>query len=135
MTATRVLHLAERDVWEAAPATGAYAGSTRGRTVSEVGFVHLSTAAQLPAVMAYAYADVPAARLVLLVVDLSALAAHGIEVRWENLDGGAEPYPHAYGTVPLDAIVAALPMATDDAGALALPDLHGLGVLEHPPVR
>lgn len=128
----RVLHLADRTAWAAAQATGQYSGSTRGRTLAEVGYVHASTSAQLPAVMAAVYDDLPADDLVLLVVDLPAVAARGIEVRWENLDGGTEPYPHLYGPIPVDAVVAALPLAHDDDGALVLPDLAGLGVLEHP---
>ena len=127
----RVLHLADRAAWASAQATGQYSGSARGRSLAEVGYVHASTSAQLPAVMAAVYDGVPADDLVLLVVDLPAVAARAIEVRWENLDGGTEPYPHLYGPIPVDSVVAALPLAPDD-DALVLPDLAGLGVLEHP---
>src|SRR5665647_2860025 len=96
----RVLHLADRTAW---------------------------ASAQLPAVMAAVYDDVPADDLVLLVVDLPAVAARGIEVRWENLDGGTEPHPHLYGPIPVDAVAAALPRAHDDDGARGLPDLAGRG--------
>ena len=132
--ATRVLHLAERAAWSADAVGEVYAGSTRGRSVAEVGFVHMSTAAQLPAVMAALYADVPAADLVLLVVDLPALAARGVPVRWENLEGGDVVFPHAYGALPREAVVAVLDLvpAEDGVGA-GLPDLAGLGVLTGPP--
>lgn len=130
----RVLHLADRAAWSAARATGTYRGSTRGLAVEDVGFVHMSTATQLPAVLAFLYSDVPAGELVLLVVGLAELADHGIEVRWENLDGGAEPYPHAYGPLPLAAVVATLDVE-GTAGALTLPDLSGLGVVQGPPTQ
>lgn len=106
----RVLHLAERDALAAMMADGQYTGSTRGYGLDEVGFVHMSTTGQLPGVMAYLFADVPPEDLVLLVVDLATLTSHGIEVRWEHAEDGAEPYPHVYGPVPLDAIVATLPL-------------------------
>lgn len=129
----RVLHLAERPAWDAALATGRYTGSTRGRALDEVGFVHLSTAGQLPGVMAVVFAEVPAEHLVLLVVDLSAVEARGTAVRWENLDGGTEPYPHVYGPIAVEDVVATLPLDTADGGALELPSLAGLEVLDQPP--
>ncbi len=37
-----LLHLAEAPLWEAARGTGTYEMSTRGRTLQEEGFIHLS---------------------------------------------------------------------------------------------
>ncbi len=127
--AGRVLHLAEAEAWRRGQQCGAYTGSTRGADLADVGYVHMSTAAQLPAVIAFLYADVAPDELVLLVVDLATLAAAGVEVRWEALEGAGSAFPHAYGAVPVAAVVAALDLATDDAGRLALPDLAGLHVL------
>lgn len=128
----RVLHLADRAAWRRAERTGSYTGSTRGADLADVGYVHMSTAAQLPGVMAFLYADVAPETLVLLVVDLPTLGAAGVDVRWEALDGAGERFPHAYGPLPLGAVVAALDIMADDAGRLGLPDLAGLGVLGAP---
>ncbi|OSC54956.1 glutathione S-transferase, partial [Streptomyces sp. BF-3] len=43
-----LLHLAEAPLWEAARGTGTYEMSTRGRTLQEEGFIHLSLPHQLP---------------------------------------------------------------------------------------
>ncbi len=131
--ATRVLHLAGRDAWARALETGSYTGSTRGMDLAEVGFVHMSTAAQLPGVIAFLYGDVAASDVVLLVVDLPCLAAAGVDVRWELVEGAATAFPHAYGPIPVTAVVATADLATDDAGHLVLPDLTGAGVLTAPP--
>lgn len=131
--ATRVLHLAEREVWARAQGTGSYTGSTRGLDLAEVGFIHMSTTTQLPGVIAFLYGDAAASDVVLLVVDLPALAAAGVDVRWEPVEGAAAAFPHAYGPIPLSAVVATIDLATDDAGRLVLPDLTDAGVLAEPP--
>ncbi|MEU1294192.1 DUF952 domain-containing protein [Streptomyces sp. NPDC005840] len=89
-----ILHLTERALWDAARARGVYEMSTRGRTLQEEGFVHCSTAAQLPGVAAAFYAGLD--DLVVLVVDPALLDA---EVRYE---GG---FPHVYGPIPVNAVV------------------------------
>jgi uncharacterized protein (DUF952 family) len=45
------------------------------------------------------FAGVPG--LVLLEIDLDRV---GVEVRWENLEGGTEPFPHLYGPLPVAAV-------------------------------
>jgi uncharacterized protein (DUF952 family) len=45
-----ILHLAHRDDWERALATGEYRTSTRGATLDDVGFIHASYPDQLPRV-------------------------------------------------------------------------------------
>jgi uncharacterized protein (DUF952 family) len=129
----RVLHLADREAWQEAERSGTYARSTRGVTVAQTGFVHASTASQLPHVADFVYSDVPCEHLTLLVIDQTVLASHGVEVRWENLDGGDELFPHLYGPVPVDAVVAGLPVTREDAGHLVLPDLTAFDVVSGPP--
>lgn len=128
-----VLHLAERTDWTAAVRSGSYDRSTRGASVAQTGFVHASTSEQMPRVADVVYAGVAPEDLVLLAVDLDALAAAGAPVRWENLDGGDEAYPHVYAPLPTSAVVAALPVTLDDAGHFRLPDLSGLDVVDRPP--
>ncbi|MFF5857066.1 DUF952 domain-containing protein [Streptomyces sp. NPDC012751] len=98
-----ILHITERSRWEAARARGAYELSTRGRTLQEEGFIHLSTREQLPRVAAFLYGgyDGPD-ELVVLVVDPARV---GAPVRYESVEPGGEEYPHVYGPLPVEAVV------------------------------
>ena len=101
-------HLALRQEWQAARAAGVYRRSTRGLALESVGFIHLSSAHQVPATASRFYADLPAGAVLLLTIDPQRLAAAGLEVRFELADGG-EPFPHLYGTLPLEAVRLAEP--------------------------
>ena len=101
-----IWHLALTADWEAAQATGAYAISTRGLTLEQVGFIHCSYARQVGGVVALFYAD-ETAPLTLLGIDTDRLIAAGIEVRDEPGDPAhpdGERFPHAYGPIPVDAV-------------------------------
>ncbi|MGW1297925.1 DUF952 domain-containing protein [Streptomyces sp. NPDC002533] len=104
-----LLHLAEAPLWEAARGTGTYEMSTRGRTLQEEGFIHLSLPHQLPGVARMLYGDgsgggdgVGGQGLVVLVVDPARLAD---PVRYEAMKPGGEEFPHLYGPLPVDAVV------------------------------
>lgn len=127
----RLLHVADRNEWNAATRSGVYLGSTRGRTLAQQGFVHASTAGQLQGVLNRFYADMLPAELVLLVVDTDRLAAVGVEVRWEPPPGAVELFPHLYGGLPVAAVVATLPLTAGPAG-FAAPDLAGYRVVLAP---
>jgi len=117
----RILHLALAADWDAAVRAGRYEVSTRGVSLAQEGFVHASTAEQLPGVAAAFYRD--AGPLVLLVLDVGALEAAGSPVRWEVPDGAppaSGAFPHVYGPVPVAAVVDRLPAAVDDDGRLVL---------------
>lgn len=129
----RVLHLASRSAWARAQRDGAYRGSTLGADLDEVGFVHASTADQLPGVVDRSYAGEDLADHVLLVVDVGACEAAGSPVRWEGPVEHGGPFPHVHGPVPLPAVVALLDVECDDAASLVLPDLDGLDVVVDPP--
>lgn len=79
------------------------------------GYIHLSTAAQLTATVDRHYAG--RSDLHVAEVDLDAL---GDAVRWEAARGG-EDFPHLYGDLPLDAVVAYSPLERDAEGAVRLP--------------
>ncbi|MFD3906725.1 DUF952 domain-containing protein [Streptomyces sp. CB04723] len=109
-----LLHLAEAPLWEAARGTGTYEMSTRGRTVHDEGFIHLSLPHQLPGVARMLYgneaaADVGGRDLVVLVVDPARLTA---PVRFEAMKPGGEEFPHLYGPLPVDAVVEVRPLET-----------------------
>ena len=99
----RVFHVTEIQRWQDAQQLGIYTGSTRGASLDEVGFVHCSFAEQIDAVRGFLYGADFVGDLVVLEIDTDQLDA---EVRVENLDGGDELFPHIYGPVPLDAVVA-----------------------------
>ena len=79
------------------------------------GFIHLSTAAQLTATVDKHFAD--GGDLHVAEVDLEAL---GEAIRWERSRGG-EDFPHLYGALTLDAVVAYSPLERDDEGKVKLP--------------
>lgn len=91
---------------------GSFAGSADDR---RDGFIHLSTAAQLTATVDRHFAGQDG--LQVAEVDLEAL---GDAVRWEPSRGG-EDFPHLYGPLPLDAVVAYSPLERDDDGTVKLP--------------
>jgi uncharacterized protein (DUF952 family) len=79
------------------------------------GFIHLSTAEQLPATLDKHFAGNKDLHLV--AVDLAAL---GEAVKWEPSRGG-DLFPHIYGLLPMSAVVAHAPLARHPNGELALP--------------
>lgn len=99
-----LLHAALPGDWELATRTGEYPWSTRGRTVGEEGFVHLSYPGQLDGVVERFYADVDP--LVILVVDRTRLTDPVVDE--PPAPGAAEHFPHLYGALPVDAVVRAL---------------------------
>ena len=104
----RILHLAVRADWEQARRDGSYTISTRGQSLAGVGFIHASTAAQLPGVRSAFYADLPDADLVVLHLDVGALEAAGSPVRWEPVAG--QLFPHVYGPLPVAAVIEITPV-------------------------
>jgi uncharacterized protein (DUF952 family) len=99
MTVT-ILHFCTRDAWSAAQSRGEY----RGDTLATEGFIHCSPADQvhLPAnALMRGRTD-----LVLLEVDPARLTS---PVRWEPGDPSdptSMQFPHVYGPISLDAVVA-----------------------------
>jgi uncharacterized protein (DUF952 family) len=113
---TKLYHITERPVWEAASAAGEYHMSTRGVPLDEQGFIHCSLRHQLRQVAELVYGD--ADDLVVLVIDGSRVTA---PVRYEAAEPGAEEYPHIYGPLPAAAVTAVLPVGRDGTGRLLLP--------------
>ncbi len=103
---TRLFHIALRGDWEQARQTGSYRVSTLGRGLDEVGYIHLSFAHQVKTVADTWYRD--AGDLLLLELDPDRLRA---PVRVEAADtaasGTAERFPHLYGEITPDAVIAA----------------------------
>jgi uncharacterized protein (DUF952 family) len=111
-----IFHVTTRAEWEAAEAVGSYRMSTKGATLDEVGFIHASSAEQLPRVAAFLYSETDDP-LVVLELDDDGIRRAGIRIPWE--DGGAgELFPHINGAVDSAFVVAARPAKFDRNGVL-----------------
>jgi uncharacterized protein (DUF952 family) len=109
-----IYHMCLREEWERAEQAGVYGGSSQDRGD---GFIHFSTAAQLPESARRHRAG--QVGLVLLAVDPRLL---GDALRWEPSRQGAL-FPHLYGALPLSAVgsVCDIPLGAD--GVPLLPPL------------
>jgi 2-haloacid dehalogenase len=99
-----VLHLTEDRVWQQAQADGVYPWSGRTGTYESEGFVHAGFASQLRATRERKYADLPDEALAVLELDARTLS---VPVVVEDL--GAGSFPHLYGPLPVDEVVAVHP--------------------------
>ncbi|HEU4961112.1 MAG TPA: DUF952 domain-containing protein [Sphingomonas sp.] len=92
--------------------TGAFAGSAIDRAD---GFIHLSTADQLTETVDRHFAGQQG--LWVAAIDL---AAQEPLVKWEPSRGGAL-FPHLYGALLLEAVIAYSPLERDEDGSVRLP--------------
>jgi uncharacterized protein (DUF952 family) len=99
--------------WEAA--SGDYEGSAHDRTD---GFLHFSTAEQLPETLRLYYAGQD--DLMLVAVEVDAL---GPALRWEHSASRGEDFPHLYGALSCDAMKWARPIGKAEDGGFILPSL------------
>jgi uncharacterized protein (DUF952 family) len=79
------------------------------------GYIHLSTRDQLTETVDKHFAG--QTDLHVAAVDL---AAHGDAIRWEVSRGGAQ-FPHLYGRLTLETVVAYSPLERDEDGSVKLP--------------
>lgn len=100
-----IFHVLREEEWEAALLDGHYAGSTRGSTVAEVGFVHCCFAEQVEGVARRVYPGV--SDVVVLVIDPRSVAS---DIRVEQTDGANEAFPHLYGHLDMAAVVDVVPL-------------------------
>ena len=91
-----IYHITSQILWQQAQLNGYY----EPLHFKSEGFIHTSTALQVEATANRIFKD--QVDLVLLSIDENIL---NCEVKYENLDGGKELYPHIYGTLPLNAVV------------------------------
>lgn len=110
----RIYHMCRKDEWSAASTAGLYQGSSQD--IAD-GFIHFSTAAQLAESAARHRAGQRG--LVLLSV---ATAALGTALKWEPARSG-DLFPHLYGPLPLDAVIAVHDLPLGDDGKHVLPAL------------
>ncbi len=106
-----IFKIVARADWETS--SGDYHGSAHDRTD---GFLHFSTAVQLPETLRRYYAGQD--DLILVAVDAGAL---GAALKWEYSPSRGEDFPHLYGALSCDAMKWARPIAKDAAGNFVLP--------------
>ena len=101
----RIYHIATGSDWARAQRDGEYSTSTIGRSLADEGFIHTSRATQVADVANRFYRGVPD-ELVLLVIDPDFVRA---PIRYEHVPGAEDPFPHIYGPLNPDAVVAERP--------------------------
>jgi uncharacterized protein (DUF952 family) len=106
-----IFKIIPRIEWENAGET--YHGSAHDRAD---GFLHFSTAKQLPQTLALYYDG--QTDLVLVAVETDAL---GDALRWEHAPSRGEDFPHLFTPLPRDAVVWTRKLADDAPGRLNLP--------------
>ena len=109
---THIYHIATRDDWEQARAAGEYTRSTVDSTLADEGFIHASQASQVTRTANKFYREVPG-ELLVLVIDTGRLRP---ELRYEPVPGAELPFPHIYGPLNVDAVVATRPLAAGPDG-------------------
>ncbi len=110
--AQTVFKLVDRASWEAASSSGAFDGSPAD---VRDGFIHFSTAAQVPETATRHFAGQP--DLLLVAVAAERL---GDALRWEPSRGGAL-FPHLYGPLPLAVVLSVAAVGLDATGRHVFP--------------
>ena len=108
----KIYKILRQHEWNAALAGGAFAGSADDL---RDGFIHFSSARQVPGTAEKHFAD--ERDLVLLAVDSATL---GAVLRWETSRGG-EKFPHLYGRLALKRGLWARPLTRDGQGRFVYP--------------
>jgi len=105
-----MLHIATRDVWDAAGEV------YRGDTLATEGFIHCSTPRQVLPVADRLFRG--RTGLCLLHIDPARVAA---DIRYEDLLGEGQRFPHIYGPLERAAVVLCEPLAPAADGRFAVP--------------
>jgi len=112
-----LFHIARAADWHQAKRDGAYRISTLGKRLDEQGYIHLSFAPQVKPVADRVYRGM--GDLLLLELEPGRLTA---PVVVEPGDGTDERFPHLYGELPIDAVIAAGGYRPDSEGHFAAVD-------------
>ncbi|PIO99694.1 DUF952 domain-containing protein [Pleomorphomonas carboxyditropha] len=110
-----VYKIAPRPLWEAAEATGVFAGAS---VDFEDGFIHLSSAAQVRETARLYFAGQN--DLLLSGIETAAL---GEALKWEASRGG-DLFPHLYAPLEFSAVDFVVPLPLGPDGAHEFPDLE-----------
>lgn len=100
-----IYHLTTQAEWAAASAAGAY----ESPSLKEEGFIHCSQATQVSGVLERYFKGKTG--LVKLVIDTDKLTS---QLVYEWSPSTADTFPHIYGPINIDAVIAVEPIATAD---------------------
>ncbi len=106
-------HITRAKDWQKALEEGGY----QADTLASQGFIHCSMRSQVVAVANRIYRGQHG--LVLLEIDSGRVQP---EIRNENLEGGAELYPHIYGRLNLEAVEKVIEFEPGPDGSFTLQD-------------
>jgi uncharacterized protein (DUF952 family) len=109
----RIYHITTQPDWQAALQAGDY----RADTLASQGFIHCSTREQILPVAQRYYPG--RTGLLLLCIETDQVIA---PIRYENLEGGMELFPHIYGALNLDAVVKVVSFLPGPGGIFSFPD-------------
>ncbi|MFN2516768.1 MAG: DUF952 domain-containing protein [Pyrinomonadaceae bacterium] len=107
-----IFHITKREAWARAEAGGIY--QTEMFPID--GFIHCSTRDQVIQVADIRFRGQTG--LVLLAIDGGKVTA---EIRYENLEGGQQMFPHIYGVINLDSVIQVLEFEPGADGHFVLP--------------
>ena len=107
-----IFHITTRAAWTSAKTKGSY----RAERFPIEGFIHCSTRDQVVQVADARFRGQTG--LVLLCIDTAKVTA---EIRYENLEGGQQLFPHIYGEINNDAVVQVAEFEPAADGYFALP--------------
>lgn len=107
-----ILHITTEEEWACSRSRGHH----EAPSLTDEGFIHCSTPAQIAATANRFYAG--REDLILLSIDPGKLAA---EIKYENTEGGSELFPHVYGPIELAAVIDARPWRPEAGGFRAPP--------------
>src|ERR1044072_2317284 len=109
---TNIFHITKRAEWERAKEEGVH----RAPSLTTEGFIHCSTSDQVIRTANRLFAG--EVGLVLLEIDTGLVKP---EIRYENLEGGEEKFPHIYGPLDVKSVLRVLKFQAGADGSFAMP--------------
>jgi uncharacterized protein (DUF952 family) len=109
-----IYHITTHVDWEAARSSGIY----QADTFAEEGFIHCSSRQQVEQVANRFYRGRQG--LVLLAIEPDKVDA---PLKWENLEGGQEKFPHIYGPLKLSAVAQVVDIKPGPGGTFDLAEV------------
>lgn len=111
----KIYHIAGKNDWLEAKQSGVYICES----LKKEGFIHCSTQQQIIPVANRFYKG--AHDLVLLQLDADNIKK---EIKYENLEGGEDLFPHIYGPIYLDAVISSVDFMPGEDGLFEFQDIE-----------
>jgi uncharacterized protein (DUF952 family) len=112
-----IFHVATHADWSGALLDDGYRVSTLGKSLDEEGYIHCSRYFQVDDILKRYYSDYDG-RLTLLTINPLRLHAPW---RLDVVPGESTSFPHVYGPINVDAVIAATPIVREDDGGFTFP--------------